>query len=430
MVICNTITANRKQFARWILLMGLALVLGACSSGDNPGDPVTDPPPVGGDDPVPGDGMTDLKAIHLIGPDGMEIPITLMGGDLVVQADGTVTLAVAMRNDGFMDLVPPLLLWVGEFDPTSVGLANADTLLNESDATLPLMFGFAYSDLMGDDNMLSPGEISGAITWVFTDPDFVAFSFTGWAEGGFGPPPAWISGSVFDDLNADGVRDADEPPLSNVPIRVRFPNDFDVFLMSGPNGEFTAMTAQTGLYEVSVDFPPHMPPDSPWVTTPNPLFVTLVPGPDGRPLDFEGILFGLSGFDGMPPPMGEPVAMTPLSPGDLQMGPWSLIMGEVFNDFMFHAMVQYQGCQPGHHFILYASGDMQAGSPPRQTLTLVDEMDEGCGAAFDQDVLFDLWPLKDAYLNAFGPGDLALDLVGFDGTVLATFTVFIDDPVP
>jgi len=55
--------------------------------------------------------------------------------------------------------------------------------------------------------------------------------------------------------------------------------------------------------------------------------------------------------------------------------------------------------------------------PPRAAITLVNELAEDCDAYFEQWTTFDLGPLFRRYMEAYGPGELILDMQGPDGSM-------------
>ena len=426
--------ANRPEIKSLVLILGLSFGLFGCAElGDSP----TAPDPGGAGDLNPEDGLVALKSVPMEAPDGTVIPISLMGGELAVLDDGqTVTLDVALRNDGHMPIEAPLILWIGDFSPDTVVLLNPDTT-TDSD---PMLYGFDYSALLGDDGILYPGESTDVRQWQFQVPGLTAFSFGGEADGGFGPSAAILGGLVFDDFDRDGEFDPEEVPLEQVPLTITFPDGTLVWAMTDADGTFQVPAAEPGLYEIRVDLPfadGTYPPDGSWygpvVTTPNPLFVTLVPGPDGRPLDYWDALFGIAEPEYDDDPWAQPIAFTPLTPLELQLYHWSFTSAWLEGDHGLKVSAGFNGCAPGHPFVLYLSGAMTAPTPTesgRATLVLVNEMESfDCGWG-EQDMLFDIGPLYEQFLAQYGAGSLELDIVDFNGAVIASVPTYVDWHMP
>jgi len=91
----------------------------------------------------------------------------------------------------------------------------------------------------------------------------------------FGNAPAGIQGTKFNDLNRNGIRDAGEPPISNVQIFIDTNNNGTVepgepSTLTNPTGNFVFPGLLPGTYTVREISPPNFSP-----TTPNPVVVTL-----------------------------------------------------------------------------------------------------------------------------------------------------------
>ena len=103
-----------------------------------------------------------------------------------------------------------------------------------------------------------------------------------------------------------------------------------------------------------------------------------------------------------------------MPPEALHVAPWNFQDASVQGALMtFH--VGYSGCSPEHPFALWMSGEFMESQPPRASLTMVNELAEDCDAAFEQWTTFDLGPLFRRYMEAYGPGELILDVHGPDG---------------
>jgi len=137
------------------------------------------------------------------------------------------------------------------------------------------------------------------------------------------------------------------------------------------------------------------------------------PNADGAPQSYPNAHFGIAP-DWFPPPSVQPIWFTEMPPEALHVAPWNFQDASVQGALMtFH--VGYSGCSPEHPFSLWMSGEFMESQPPRAVVTLVNELDEECDAAFEQRPVFDLGPLYRRYVAAYGPGELILDLRGPDG---------------
>ena len=131
----------------------------------------------------------------------------------------------------------PIRLVVREVIPPTVAFANPDGLTVD---------GLAYKefrDEVGADGLLVPGETSARDTLVL---DGTADSLSvdlrlDFVVDGRGN----IAGVVFNDLNGNGVREADEPGLESVVVRIRPSNRNDERL------EGVTTTERTGYYSFS-----------------------------------------------------------------------------------------------------------------------------------------------------------------------------------
>ena len=91
------------------------------------------------------------------------------------------------------------------------------------------------------------------------------------------PQLGWIKGAVWDDANRDGLRDANEAPLSDVEIELRDGTELLDTQKTGTNGEFTFSDLSPITYTVTELDPPGY-----TSTTSNTLSVAVYPGQESQ----------------------------------------------------------------------------------------------------------------------------------------------------
>jgi hypothetical protein len=385
------------------------------------------------DDPISG-----LHPIH----------IELIGSNVHVDAaQQTVSVDVAMRNVGPEPLYAPATIWVNRFVPSGVQLLNADYA---RDSVEPLgsddilgTYGFDYSDLLGDDGVLAPDERSQTRTWLFHDPGLGSFSFSAHADFGMEPDRPVISGMLFSDDNRNGVRDAGEGPYFPGGVTVQFPDGSMVHTGPDERGFYRVRVTEPGLHRVM--FSSMLECVACYcLTTPNPLEILLVPGPDGEPRSFEQADFGIySGSCGDPlPPGPSEVVLTDSSPDQIDQDFYHLLSATLEGE-LFSIRVGYSGCSDDHPFTLYAGRGFMESLPVQTWMLLAhDDLGEPCDAYFEKTLHFDLGPIQDAHIEDYGePGIVRIrfrDFLGLEtefllGSELVTLTgvvTQIDDAVP
>ena len=361
-----------------------------------------------------------LKTIDLPPPwDGPPLQIQLIGSNLEVSAsDETVSLDVAIRNLNGRPLYAPGLVWVEGFVPPEVSILNPDITLVPP-AISPadtfaywVRYGLDYSELLGDDGVLEHEEVSAPKTWIFHDPGLASFTFQGWAEFSPQPDRSRIAGICFVDLNLNGQPDPGEPPLQGAFVTALLPDGNFARAAVNLDGHYSLPVESAGLYEVECGIAFGLPPLPPW-TTPNPRTVLLTPGPDGVPNSFLEAHFGMA--RDYPPPAVPAIQFTDAPPDSLHHAPWQFIDGFVERDLL-HMHVGFSGCQPEHPFSLWMTGGFMESEPVRARIVLVNELEEDCDAWFESDLMFDLAPLRDRYLAAYGQGELILSMPSLDGS--------------
>ncbi len=404
-----------------IPLLSVLLLAGACSDSTAPGQADDGTGRIGAEGSLdPATGTFVLKTLDLPPPwDGPSIRVQLIGSNLSVdRTTEQISLDVAIRNFSGRTLYAPAVVWIEGFTPESVTVVNPDlTLIPPSLAATDTSFaywvryGFDYSRLLGEDGALDHEATSETKTWIFHDPDLASFSFQGWAEFGMEPERPRIAGRCFVDFDRDGVPDPNEPPLQGAFIVAHGPDGEAVRVQPDERGYYTVPVERPGLYSIACNVALEMPPFRHW-TTPNPLEVLLTPGTDGVPNSFLAAHFGQAGYDSVPVPM---IEFTDRTPDDLIIAPWSLLEASIDRQVL-RMHVGLSGCQPDHPFSLWMSGGFMESEPVQVNIVLVNELEEDCDAWFERELEFDLGPLQEAYMQAYGPGELVLNLIQPDGT--------------
>lgn len=367
-------------------------------------------PPLGGT----GDGLDDftgnldpatgsfvLKSLDVPVADGTPVRVDLIGRFLRTPvAAGQIAVGVRVRNADRRSLYAPAEIVVGNFHPPSVSIVpeSADwiTCLRDSagDSTNAIpggcLYGFVYSDLLGDDGILSPGEVSGEKMWLFYDPENVAFSFAAHARFGMAPDRARIMGMFFGDANRNGIRDGDEGPFGGGAVYVTGPGYQDRYIQVGPDATYTVFVSEPGIYTLRAVPPPTFGLVPVEFTTPNPLEVLINPGGDGGLRSFLHADFGLA--NAVPPPAVPPVLFA-ASADSLTLDGYALLRVGL-DGHVLKLRVGYSGCSPDHPFQLYAVGGIFESVFPQMRLLLShDDRGELCDAYFERDLAYDLTPI-------------------------------------
>ena len=372
-----------------------------------------------------GDGYTDfegeidpqgntfvLASIEVPSSDGVPVRVELIGRlDVRVPIrPGEVPIAVAVRNVDRRSLYPPAEIILSHFRPVSVfpvaGNPDWTRCPPETDSTAVGLlhecnYGYVYSDLLGDDGVLSPGETSEEKLWVFWDPDRVPFSFAAHARFSLEPDRARIAGVFFHDANRNGEREASEPPFGGGAVWVSGPGVKEHYVAVGEDGRYSIFVREPGLYNLRAVAPPTFAPVD--FTTPNPLEVLLLRGSDGQPQSFLHADFGLANtLTDFPP-----VLFNEGTQG-LHLDPYSLL-GIELDRYLLRLRVGYSGCSADHPLQLYMVGGFME-SYPVQARILLDHnsRDELCRAYFERDLVFDMRPILRAYQEQYGEADVVI----------------------
>lgn len=287
----------------------LTLALASSCSDDPAGTfrKAVDPTGQGDIDP---DGPADflIGSVSIDGtPDGL---LDVWAHDLTVDArNGVVFFDVVLTNRSGRVIFPPLVFLITDLTPSHVEVLNPDLIrIGER------VVGFDFSDDLGDDGRLDPGESTAPVNMQFVMQELTSFSIGFRIE--VGPPPGdiLISGVVFRDDNRDGERNANEPGIPN--IRVVLTGTFggsDPFeiirsAVTNERGRYGFRDLRAGVYKLTAMVPAHWAP-----TTPNPLLVTLIADSGGNIKPFNNADFGFFVAD---PPEKEPLfGPMPVGPG-------------------------------------------------------------------------------------------------------------------
>jgi SdrD B-like domain/Domain of unknown function (DUF4214) len=219
-------------------------------------------------------------------------------------------------------------------------------------------FSLAFSSLLAND-----GTVGLQIS---ADGFFKPFAASG--TGTFDTNfvlPAVIQGLKFEDLNANGIRDANEPGMAGVTIQLLDPTTNQVLFTTTTDGTGAfSFTVPAGTYEIR-----EVEPNGFIQTTPNPADITVTPGQD-----LTGILFGnaptasIGGGGGSttPPPVISKTELlssnyTAIAQGELQAE-------EGFVNGLYHTLLD-RAPDPGGlaNFVLL----MQAGLSRQQIVQMI-----------------------------------------------------------
>jgi hypothetical protein len=229
-------------------------------------------------------------------------------------ASGIVSFDVQLVNRMRTNIPAPIRFVVTYIRPADIAVLGFDGTTRD---------GFPYYDFsskLGNDNILEPGESSEPVTMKFHTVRPRPFAIGFRIDLGPSPGTGMIAGVVFQDDNRNGIRDRckDDPCEPGIPgITVALEktlSDGDrviLLVRTDVNGEYHFGGLREGVYKVFVEASPQY-----WeVTSPNPLLVTLIEGPDGEVQDFFGANFGL--YPLYPPPPDNlfgPILVGPASP--------------------------------------------------------------------------------------------------------------------
>ena len=285
-------TWRRDDPVHRLLLAGALLataLFGACRDPQAPGSGTTpDAAPFRGSYDS-GGGVLEFRLETVQG--GGEA-LRLLASDLRYDAaTAELHAQVSIRNSGLETLRGPRGILIGSLDPTTVRPTNAEVLPCPEcvNCPCPFPFVFVHANTYGDDGMLSPGETSTPVEWIFSDPAGESFSFQAAPQIENGPQGGTISGMVFVDMDADGQHQNVEPGIPMVIVMLLHGDRKDAATTDGAGG-FAFPITEPGLYEVV-----RTPGAECVPTTPLRLQVFIVRRPDGTLSSFRGADFGCRG---------------------------------------------------------------------------------------------------------------------------------------
>jgi hypothetical protein len=149
------------------------------------------------------------------------------------------------------------------------------------------------------------------------------------------------------------------------------------------------------------------------VISPNPLQVVITPNPDGTVNGFDEANFV---YDTPCWPDVVPVNISDLPPEDIPSEDWTLIDAEV-DGTILELQLGFSGCNTDQYFMLHMTGGFMESMPVQARLVLEHELTQDCDAWFQDRRAYDLMPIIDSYLEAYGPGgDIILRLTEPNGT--------------
>jgi len=288
-----------------LLLVGLMF---SCS--DNPTGTGTRSALEGSGDITPGAGDRFLLSSVDMGQ-GWNGNVEVWAYDLTVESDSVVAFDLVIVNGTDHSIIPPIHFVITSIVPNTVTVLNPDGYYRDRNPF------FDFSDDVGEDSLLAPGESTARVHARFGWPAPMAFSIGFRLVIGEQHVDGLIAGVVFQDVNENGVYDRDvETGIPDVPVELVAAwgdsNQTTVAVLGYTDrlGRYEFGSLPAGVYKVTMLA-------DPWarLTTPNPLLVTLVGLPDGTVSSFLEAHFGVAGFV-PPPPQPQPVfGPVPVGPG-------------------------------------------------------------------------------------------------------------------
>ncbi len=417
----STLVRRRPALLPAVFLFAIMALAAGCA--DDSTQPTPAESPLGGalahGSLDPGAETFTLEA-QTIPPDGQTyVAIQLIGRNLQVLPDSSqITLEVAIRNNFSEALHAPASIALSRFDPADVHPVNSDEIIVPTGPMGEVEYRYDYSAQLGDEGTLEPGETSGFRTWIFSSADLAPFAFAAHAQFGLEPDRPRIAGVAFWDNNYNGEFDRGDQELPFGLIHAYTPDDTLEVWLDDDSGRWSMPIDRTGLYTLRFDPLIDTITADPFAplrfTTPHPLQVLITPDENGNPHSYLGADFGLATEMPFLPP---PVQFTDVPADSLHQMPWELIDVEVLPAMGLRIRVGHSGCEPVQPVSLWVTGGFMESEPVQVNMVFVNESLDECDAWFQHDYTFDLLPLYERYLEAYGSGVLQINLLDFHGEV-------------
>ena len=288
---------SKPFFSIWPVL-GLCLLFSSCSESPiNTVDP-DDPQATGQVDPS--GPSTFLLGTVTAGPNSGQVEV--WASNLTIESDELVSFDAVIVNKSRWPINAPIHFVITDIRPDFIEVANPDFIGSDGPV-------FDFSDDLGSDEVLDPGESSEPVNMKFQWPEPMAFAIGFRIDAGGDAATGFVSGIVFSDLNGDGQFDMNnEPGIPGIVVKL-VPSGREILYRTRTDNRgryvFDGLTAD--VYTIKADGVGDMQP-----TTPNPLIVPLVELPDGTVTGFDDAYFG---FLGAPlPPQGLIFGPVPVGP--------------------------------------------------------------------------------------------------------------------
>jgi hypothetical protein len=252
-----------------LLAAGAALLLVlACAPGDRPREVEEKP---SGTLVDPAAESFQVAVATTAGGEG----VVLEGSGLAVnRSRGEITCRAALANRSKRPLYAPLRVILTSAGPDSARIERADDRTPEGAAILD------FSDRVGGDGVLAPGETSARRPLAFSAPGDRSFPLAAVLVSGDGPPYGALGGGVFLDHTPNGRRDRGEEGLGGISITLRKGSRIVAETTTGEDGRYLFTGLARGTYSVVKNG------TNLATVTPNPLRIALVTGERGRPQSF------------------------------------------------------------------------------------------------------------------------------------------------
>ncbi|MCX5752970.1 MAG: hypothetical protein NTW97_04895 [Candidatus Krumholzibacteria bacterium] len=239
------------------------------------------------------------------------------------ESTGIASFDVQILNRTRRTIAPPVHFVIANITPADIAVVDFDGVSRD---------GFPFYDFsakLGNDNLFEPGERTEPVTMKFHTVTARSFAIGFRIDIGPAPGTGTIAGVVFLDSNENGERDRScrcEPGIPGITVALEktLESGDKVMLLvrTDSNGEYRFAGLREGVHKVFAAAP-----EDTWkITSPNPLLVTLIKGPDGKVQDFLEADFGLF-------PLNPPIPPESLF-GPIIIGPFSRFGSELDSTFV------------------------------------------------------------------------------------------------